>query len=352
MRPRALILVVSLARLLAASPLAAQPVEGAGMRQVSFDTVVGGQDMLFEDQPWPTQVIIDAAGTWQISRRLQASVRPVVWRVDGRWETLLDQASLRFETGRTTRVRVEAGRFPSPMGLGMTENRASVNPGVLWCHRLYYSALPNLGPGSLPQSLVSANYPIGVVSTVTASAWDARVALVNRAPVEFWTAPTRLSMPSHLVVGAGVTPRQGLRIGVAGARGARADATRGATAYAMLNAEAEWAFAHSRLSGEWTRDRFETALGTRIAHGWTLQARQTLTPRWFAHSRATRAASPQVTTGGDVTPRRYLSVDSTLGYLVSPELTLRAGHTALRGWTAPTTDHQVAVSVVWARRWW
>ncbi|HUU33416.1 MAG TPA: hypothetical protein VMW48_05095 [Vicinamibacterales bacterium] len=336
---------------LTAGAAAAQSSESGGQRRVSFDTVVGVQDMLFEDVAWPMQIIVDSAATWQVGRRLFANLRPVVWRVNGEWETLLDQASLRYEAGRDTRVRVEAGRFPSPIGLGMTENRASVNPGVLWCHRLYYSPLPSLGPGMPLQSLVSASYPVGVTATVTTSAWDARAALLDRAPVDFWTAPTRLQAPTHVVVGGGFTPKQGLRVGVAGAWGELRDAASAASDYRMLNVEADWAFDDTRLSGEWTRDRFETSRGGRTAYGWTAQVRQTLTPRWFVHSRATRGSSPQVAATGGVTPRTYLAIDSTLGYLLSPELTVRAGHTALRGWRSPVTDHQLGVSLVWAQRW-
>jgi hypothetical protein len=342
----------ALMMLLAAATVAAQPADTSGTRRLAFDTVVGMQDMLLEDNPWRTQIIVDAAATWEIGGGLQASVRPVFWRVDGEWQSLLDQASLRFEAGRDVRVRIEAGRFPSPIGLGMTENRANVNPGVLWCHRLYYSPLPGLGPGMPLQSLVSAIYPSGVTATVTASAWDVRVAMMDRAPVDFWRAPNRLEAPTHAVAGGGYTPRQGMRIGVAGAWGELRDAASDASDYRMLNVEADWAFAFTRLSGEWTRDRFQTSRGARLSYGWTAQVRQTLAPRWFVHSRATRGSSPQVDVSGRATPRTFLSIDSTLGYLVTPEVTLRAGHTALRGWTAATADHQLGVSVVWARRWW
>lgn len=341
-----------LALLLAAAPVAAQPADTDGTRGLAFDTVVGVQDMLFEDNRWRTQVIIDSAATLEIGGGLQASVRPVFWRVDGEWQALLDQASLRYEAGRDVRLRVEAGRFPSPIGLGMTENRANVNPGVLWCHRLYYSPLPALGPGIPPQSLVSAVYPMGVMATLTASVWDVRAAVLDRAPVDDWRATARRTTPTHAVIGGGVTPRQGLRLGVAGAFGALRDSFSDRSGYQMLNVEVDWAFAYTRISGEWTRDRFDTSLGRRTADGWTAQARQTLNPRWFVHSRATRATAPQVAADGAATPRTYLAVDSTLGYLVSPEITVRVGHTALRGWAAPATDHQLGLSVVWARRWW
>lgn len=333
-------------------PATAQSTDFGGTRRLSFDTVIGVQDMQREAVAWPIQVIIDSSASWQLSDKVFASFRPVFWRVDGNWQTLIDQASLRYEGGRETRVRLEVGRFVSPIGLGMTENRANVNPGVLWCHRLYYGRLPSLGPDVERQALVSAVYPVGAMGTVTASRWDARVAVLDRAPTTVWTTPTRLVAPRHLVVGGGLSPRQGLRIGVAAARGGLEDRASDRSTYQMLNVEADWAFGYTRVSGEWTHDRFDTARGERTASGVTAQIRQTLTPRLFVHTRATSARAPEVAAAGDVRSRTYRAVDSTLGYLVSPDLTMRVGHTVLKPWTASSTDHQLALSMVWAKRWW
>lgn len=65
-----------------------------------------------------------------------------------------------------------------------------------------------------------------------------------------------------------------------------------------------------------------------------------------------RASAPEVGPAGDVRFRTYHAVDSTAGYLVSPEFTVRVGHTALKSWATPATDHQLALSLVWAKRWW
>lgn len=351
-RATSAVIVAGLCLAMMSGTATAQPADVGGTRRLSFDSVIGVQDMFGETVAWPTQVIIDSSASWQVSRRVFANVRPVLWRVDGTWQTLIDQASLRYEGGRETRVRVEVGRFASPIGLGMTENRANVNGGVLWCHRLYYGSVPSLGADVPRQTLVSAVYPVGAMGTVTASKWDARVAMVDRSPTTTWTTPTRLVAPKHLVVGGGVSPRQGLRVGVATARGALDDRARERSTYQMLNVEADWAFGYTRISGEWTHDRFDTALGQRTASGVTAQIRQTLTPRVFVHSRATSARAPQVASSASVRLRDYRAVDSTIGYLASPGLTVRVGHTALRSWTASTTDHQLALSVVWARRWW
>jgi hypothetical protein len=120
----------------------------------------------------------------------------------------------------------------------------------------------------------------------------------------------------------------------------------------MVNVEGEWAFAYTKISGEWTRSQFDTPSGSREAYGLTVQARQTLTPRLFAHSRATFGRTPQVSNRGVATPRRYGAVDSTVGYMLNPDITLKLGHTAMKSWTRTTVDHQLAVSVAFARRWW
>ena len=91
----------------------------------------------------------------------------------GQWEVYVPQASIRYEFEKGTKWRVEAGKFTSPIGLGMTENRASVNDGVIWWHRGYYSFLPAIGGGAAPHALIASIYPMG--AQVTRSAQGASV---------------------------------------------------------------------------------------------------------------------------------------------------------------------------------
>jgi hypothetical protein len=44
--------------------------------------------------------------------------------------------------------------------------------------------------------------------------------------------------------------------------------------------------------------------------------------------------------------------ETTLGYLVNAETTIRVAHSAIKKWSAPAVDHQVGVSIVWSKRWW
>ena len=325
-------------------------------RRVAFDTVTGYQDFFAEDAAWPVQFIIDAFGAIELAPGWQVSVRPVLWRVGGEWESLLDQASLRYEFRWGAKWRIEAGKFPSPIGLGMTENRANVNPGVIWCHRPYYMAVPSQGSDLPPVSLVSAVYPWGGQVTASGDRWDLRAGLVDRPPVAFWRRAAGDVQSANGLVGAGVTPRQGTRFGVSRAWGRFAgdSATRPALDYDLVTAEADVAFGHSRVSGEWVRSRFDAPGGERVSNGWTAQGQHALTPRVFVHSRASSVRAPRAATSlaTIVADERFRSIDNTVGYLLSPEVTVRVAHSAIRGFTRATVDHQVGVSLVWTRRWW
>jgi hypothetical protein len=143
-----------------------------------------------------------------------------------------------------------------------------------------------------------------------------------------------------------------MRIGAAAAWGRSGNATV-SEPYRLLNVEGEYAFGYTKISGEWTRDRFETPVGGAVAWGLTLQARQTLAPRIYLHSRATAIESPALAPAAGASPsRRSWYVDSTLGLLVTPEATIRVAHSALRRWNAAAVDHQIGVSIVWSKRWW
>ena len=320
-----------------------------GSRRFSLDTVVGVQDVFQTARDWPTQVLVDTFVSANVRPGLQLSFRPVLWRVGGTWHQLVDQISIQQQFHKGSDWRIEVGRFPSPMGLGMTENRASINPGVLWCHRLYYDPLPELGSGAPRVSLASAVYPTGVHVATSSDHWDARAAFVDTAPVRFWDDELG-GRHANIVLGAGVTPKQGMRLGGALARGELGAAN---IPYRMFNVEAQYAFSYTRISGEWTRDRFGLPTGeSRVSSGVTMQVQQTLSPRVFAHARATVAQSPQDTGSGDPTLRTFQALDTTVGYRIDPDLTLRVGYNAIKGFTTPSVDHQLAFSLMWAKRWW
>ncbi len=341
---------------LAVAPAAAQDGPAAALRRVAFDTVVGTQDFLGENYDGPNVLVFDVFAAARVRPGWQVSFRPTIKAMNGDWNAYLNQLSVRYETRARVGWRFEAGRFSSPIGLGMMENRPNLNAGVLWCHRAYYMPLPSLGAGLPLVSLISAIYPAGAMANASGARWDARAAVLDRAPVEFWDGWAGSSRSANVVVGGGITPRQGLRVGAASAWGEYAAPTpaRPGQSYVMLNAEGEYAFGYTRLSGEWTRDRFETPSGARVASGWTAQVQQTLTPRFFLHSRGSVVRSPEALASapGQSVVREYRSVDSTLGVRLSPEVTLRVAHAMIKSWSASRLDHQVGFSVFLARRWW
>ena len=168
-----------------AVPSRAQTTAGTGARAVAFDTVVGVQDYFDDAGAWKTQLIIDPFGTIEVAPRLQLSIRPLIWRVMlGDWEVYVPQASIRYEFEKGTKWRLEAGKFTSPIGLGMTENRANVNDGVIWWHRGYYRYLPTIGGGAAPHALSASIYPIGIQANTTGKHWDPRAAFIHRAPAD------------------------------------------------------------------------------------------------------------------------------------------------------------------------
>ena len=350
-----LLLLVSLMRPVWAVAQEA-PADTGAARRVAFDTVAGWQDFYREDTAWPVQFIVDGFAAVEVARGWQVSARGVAWRVRAQWERLLDQASVRYETRRGANLRFEAGKFPMPLGLGLTENRAGGNPGVLWCHRPYYMPVPTQGPDVPRVSLVSAVYPWGAQVAASDARWDLRAAVVDRPPVEFWNPTGAVSRHPNVVAGGGVTPRQGMRVGVAGARGRYADATatHAVLDYTTLSAETDLSLGYTRVSGEWVQSRFEAPGGTRTSQGWTAQAQHTITPRIFVHSRVTAMRSPRAASAlaTRLDLQRFRSVDSTLGYLVTPGLTMHVGHAAVRGFGRTVTDHQLGVSLIWAHRWW
>jgi hypothetical protein len=199
-------------------------------------------------------------------------------------------------------------------------------------------------------SLVSATYPTGIAIASSSTHWDVRAAVVDTAPVRFWLDDAGANRRVNTVVGAGITPRQGLRLGVATARGDLTDAPSGG--YRLINVEGDYSFGYTRISGEATRDVFDMPGGDYVVWGWTLQAQHTISPRLFVHARGTEIQAP-VRAGAPLAHAPpFRSLDTTLGYRIDPELTVRIGYNAVKTWSASDTDHQAGVSLMWSRRWW
>jgi hypothetical protein len=303
--------------------------------------------------------IFDAYIAVRLAPGLEIAARPWTQRqASGEWNRQLWLAAVRYERKGPLGVRVEGGLIPSPVGLSNLFLRPHLNPTVAQPSSLF-QALPPPEPGSPRLTLLGAVYPLGVSTTVSGTHWDVRGALIDTSPVRtrriFGDATNPPRFP-NVVVGGGVTPVVGLRIGGSVTRGAwrRADevpfseSDRMAT---VVTVEAEWSFRFTKLVGEWTRDTLETNTGDEVESGWYIQGQQTLTPRWFVAARVERLEGPPLLIAPQGPRQTFAGAEETIGFRITPEITLRASYRARRLFSQPDFLHQAMASVVWARRW-
>jgi hypothetical protein len=343
------------AALVLAAPVAALAQE---FSRTATETVVSVQAQSGWDHP---TLMLDALSTVRIARGLVAVVRPWAWRrPDGTWTTAWYQMQARYERRtRAASVRVDGGIITSPIGLGASLMRADVNP--LMAPPFYYVVpLPRFDTRFDRLQMMSGGYPLGVVAAASGSWWDLRGGATDSTPArpQLELQSARAPAYAQLVAGGGITPVAGLRVGVGFARGRYRGAdtlTPGTTSSpaaraTLFNVEGEYTIRYTRLSGEWVRNVFDTTVTPATATASYLQVAQTVTPRWFAAARWTAAHAPAGTPGA--WQRRTQTVyEAAVGYRVSPEWTVRTGWSTQRAFTAPAFEHQVGVSLVWARRW-
>jgi hypothetical protein len=328
----------------------------------AVDTVAAIEESVTEGD-FSTGLVFDSVISADLSRGFQAIIRPIAQRRAGtsNWNNQIWMATLRYERSTPALgVRVDAGLIPSPIGLATLGLRPQTNPTISQPSSLF-SALPALELRGPRTNLLGAMYPFGAQVTVSGPHWDARAAFIDMSPLRPREVFAEANPPrfANAIVGAGITPFVGLRLGVSAAHGGwqRAGESpanledRNAT---IVTVEGEFAFRYTKLTGEWTHDSIETSAGTRRASGWFLQGQQTLAPRLFVAGRVERISAPALLPGGAGTVRVALAgIEGTLGFRLTPEITVRVGHRARRPFAvgAPGFDHQSAVSVVWWRRW-
>jgi hypothetical protein len=314
------------------------------------------------DAPDDPFVWLDFAATVRVTGDVDVIFRPYTRRLPGGdWTALLYQAQIRYQPA--ARVRVDAGIITSPFGLGTLELRPDLNPVVTYPF-YYFAPLPAVDQFRNQVQLLSGGYPVGAVVSWSGDKLDARAAITDATPARGRDAlRSNPSATPQFIVGGGVTPRTGLRIGTALASGKyrQADdadffgqsAATGPVTDAratLFNLEAEYAFRYTRLSGEWVRDRFESEGNRAVARGFYVQAMQTLTPRIFAAGRLTRASAPARTAAGLVRRARS-TVEVTGGYRLTPQLTMKAGYQAARPYGVADWNQAAVWSLVWAQRW-
>jgi hypothetical protein len=340
--------------LMASSPTSAQDVTGRVTMEAVASASVTSKTV---DDPF---LIFDAVSTIRLGRGWDGVVRPWASRMPGGdWLAEMYQLQLRYTSSTRMPFRVDAGILSSPMGLSTLELRPDRNP-TIGAPFYYFAPLPAFDGYFDRVTLMSGGYPLGAVVSASGSRWDVRGGVTDDTPARGrdMMSTSRTPAKLQLLAGGGFTPMPGLRLGAALARGryrsgtTTARGTRIAPANATLfNVEGEYAIAYTRITGEWVADRFDTAGAPANAGGFNLLAVQTLTPRWFVATRAARASSP-VLVGPSPGRRTASSGEATLGYRLTPELTLRGGYQGSTRFSRPKWEHALAVSFVWAQRWW
>jgi hypothetical protein len=305
-------------------------------------------------------VILDLVGTVRLADGLDVVVRPwTMRRPGGDWMFEMYQLQVRYVSPTRVPFRVDAGILPSPVGLFTLELQAHRNP-LIDPPFYYVSPLPPVSGSPDRARLTTGGYPLGAMFSVSGARWDARAGVIDSTPASPRNVFSDSRSPAHpqVVLGGGFTPLIGLRLGASITRGRyerRASAIAGSEidprTATQVNVEGEYAFGHTRMAGEWIRDRFETPAGAAIARGFNVQIAQTLTPRIFAATRATHVSSPVVVAPVEA---RLTSteVDLSLGYRLTPELTVRGGYRRERTFGKPRPSHAAVMSLVWAERWW
>jgi len=299
--------------------------------------------------------LFDATLTGRLHDGLDIVVRPYAHRLSGGdWTAEMYQLQLRYVTPTRVPVRVEAGILSSPLGLNTLELLPSKNPTIS-APFFYFAPLPRFDTRYDGVQLMSGGYPLGVVASSSGTHWDARIGITDQSPTRRRNVLSKDGPPSsaQFIAGGGYTPFAGLRVGASLARGQYREPAAGQPGrdVAVTTFEGEYEFGYTRLSGEWIHDQFETTTTPAVARGFSIDAMQTLTGRWFLAGRINRVAAPVFATLLDQPRQTADSSDVTLGYRLRADFTLRAGYQTSRWYGVEQRTHGLATSVVWARRW-
>jgi hypothetical protein len=373
-RPAALA-STALALLLQPATVRAQDVTGRvameAVASISLSSADGGDPFLMFDQ----------TSTIGVGRGWDVIVRPWARRMPGGdWGAEMYQLQMRYTSSTRIPFRFDAGVISSPLGLATLELKPDLNP-TIGAPFYYFVPLPPFDGNFDRVTIMSGGYPLGAILNASGTRWDVRGGVTDATPARARSvfSSTKAAAAPQFVVGGGVTPATGLRFGAGLALGRyRVDALAqkslvipensyesgaGTTGVIprgtplpdetadVFNIEGEYAIGYTRVSGEFVVDRFETLISPAVARGFNVVAVRTLSPRWFTAGRVVGASTP-VLTGPTPVRRLGKSAEATIGYRLTPTITFRAAYQGSTSFTRPTWRHAVAVSTVWAQRWW
>jgi hypothetical protein len=342
------------------------PAQASAQRlsRVSLDSV-GAVDLFRGDATTGhPDTSVDISSVIRVGGGWTVRLRPWFFKSsapDAEWSHELYQAAVRYQHTGPVSARLDAGFIESPLGLGMLDMRADVNP-TIQPHLSYFVPLLAFDAGAPTVGAITSTYPLGASLTLSTRRWDARVAWLDQTPSRRYALGAEYGNPSRTptaLAGGGVTLTPGLRVGASAGRGRYASAgeltgpTPAARTLTLWNVEAEYAVAYTRVSAEYTEERFSFGTERARAATWFVQGVQTLSPRWFTAARLASIRSPRGAQLPATLPvRPFVASETTLGFRLTPELTLRTSVSTSRWYLAATTDRRVGAQLVWSRRWW
>ena len=168
-----------------------------------------------------TGVTIDSLIAAQWGDRTQLIARPVSrGRFDGSWSHALYQTGIRYQPPTRLLLRLEAGYALPVMGLGAQRSRPIARDmGSFHAH--YGTPLPPFETGLPAVYAVTPSYPLVAIASLGMTRWDLRMGVADGSPTRLRDVLRNTGAPRapQLVVGGGVTPMTGLRIGATFVRG-------------------------------------------------------------------------------------------------------------------------------------
>ena len=347
------LIVIVIAAVVYAAPAYAQASRTALDVVAAADGDVGSQ-VSRKPTGW-----FDLFGAVTLADCLDLRARPVVSRrsFDGKWQTQMYELSLRYERRGRVGWRFEGGQFTSPIGLAVLENRPSANP-VVSQHSTLYLPIPRYEPGTPSTYLIAAAYPVGGKVTASGAHWDARAAVIDSSPIRGRAlfGANRPPRMANYVIGAGVTPYIGVRVGVAYARGPYAtvdevrDKSRGDRLASLTQVEGEWSFRHTRVAGEFLWTKRELARTDATVNGGWIELTQTVSPRVFLASRFDHQYTEWLRPDGTEQDEIYSRLETAVGVRLTRAVTARASYMTRKGYVVSFWDDQFLASVVYAHK--
>ena len=268
--------------------------------------------------------------------------------------------------------------------------------------------MPSFETGLPAVYSVTPSYPLAAVASLGASHWDLRLGVADGSPARRRGVLGHNDAPRapQLVVGGGVTPITGLRIGVTVVRGdyvrasegsnltdpgglpsgsvpvaagndpyagatfsATADhgglvtddhsygpemvGTGGADRRATISGvELEYEFGHTSITAEWIRDVFETTSGRAIASSGFIRVTHALSPRWRISGRYDLATLPDQSRLLNPDVRSLRLVEGLVTYRVTREIVVRGFLQTRRSFAGPDWASEAGVALALSHQWW